>query len=106
MSSYPDSDHEEPQELEEGLFRVETRAGRKHRVVPPEPKRERMLSPQLLLEHRQGASNRTPRQINRDLIFNQIRINQPISRADLARYSGLQRSTISYIVEELLAKTG
>src|SRR5579883_2829911 len=64
----------------------------------------RVLSPQLILEHRQGASNRTPRQINRDLIFNQIRINQPISRADLARSSGLQRSTISYIVEELLAE--
>ncbi len=69
-----------------------------------EPKKLRVLSPQLILEHHQGASNRTPRQINRDLIFNQIRINQPISRADLARYSGLQRSTISYIVEELLAE--
>jgi len=67
------------------------------------PKRSRVISPQLVLEH-PGASNRTPRQINRDLIFNQIRINQPISRADLARCSGLQRSTISYIVEELLAE--
>lgn len=43
-----------------------------------------------------------PRQINRNLIFNQIRIRQPISRADLARCSGLQRSTVSLIVEELL----
>ena len=30
---------------------------------------------------------------------------QPISRADLARSSGLQRSTVSLIVEELLAET-
>jgi predicted NBD/HSP70 family sugar kinase len=45
-----------------------------------------------------------PRQINRNLIFNQIRTRQPISRADLARVSGLQRSTVSLIVEELLAE--
>lgn len=45
-----------------------------------------------------------PRQINRNLIFNQIRTRQPISRADLARSSGLQRSTVSLIVEELLAE--
>ena len=56
----------------------------------------------LLLEEKQSASNRTPRHINRNLIFNQIRIRQPISRADLARTSGLQRSTVSLIVEELL----
>ncbi len=80
------------------------RAKRENRSAPEERNKLRVLSPQLILEHRQGASNRTPRQINRDLIFNQIRINQPISRADLARFSGLQRSTISYIVEELLAE--
>lgn len=80
------------------------RARRPSRSEGREPKKPRVLSPQLILEHRQGASNRTPRQINRDLIFNQIRMNQPISRADLARSSGLQRSTISYIVEELLAE--
>ena len=51
-----------------------------------------------------SASNKTPRQINRNLIFNQIRTKQPISRADLARVSGLQRSTVSLIVEELLAE--
>jgi predicted NBD/HSP70 family sugar kinase len=87
---------------------VETAASarprRKNRAEPAEPKKVRVLSPQLILEHPRGASNRTPRQINRDLVFNQIRRNQPISRADLARSSGLQRSTISYIVEELLAE--
>ena len=51
-----------------------------------------------------SASNKIPRQINRNLIFNQIRTRQPISRADLARVSGLQRSTVSLIVEELLAE--
>lgn len=64
-----------------------------------------MIPPsRLFLEARQGASNRTPRQINRSLILNQIRTRQPISRADLARTSGLQRSTISSIVEDLLAE--
>ena len=51
-----------------------------------------------------SASNRIARQINRNLIFNQIRTRQPISRADLARASGLQRSTVSLIVEELIAE--
>ncbi len=51
-----------------------------------------------------SASNKMPRQINRNLIFNQIRTRQPISRADLSRSSGLQRSTVSLIVEELLAE--
>jgi len=61
-----------------------------------------LMMPMLLLEDKQSASNRTPRHINRNLIFNQIRTRQPISRADLARTSGLQRSTVSLIVEELL----
>lgn len=50
----------------------------------------------------QTASNKTPRAINRNLVFNLIRIRQPISRADLARACGLRRSTISLIVEELI----
>src|SRR6266568_4805377 len=62
-----------------------------------------MIPPsRLFIEERLGASNRTPRQINRSLVLNQIRARQPISRADLARISGLQRSTISTIVEGLL----
>jgi predicted NBD/HSP70 family sugar kinase len=51
----------------------------------------------------QIASNRTPRRINRDLLFNLVRTRHPISRADLARISGLQRSTVSAIVEDLIA---
>jgi len=60
-------------------------------------------SPSFAFTQKQSASNKTPRQINRNLVFNLIRARQPLSRADLARFSGLQRSTISLIVEELLA---
>jgi predicted NBD/HSP70 family sugar kinase len=48
------------------------------------------------------ASNEVVRDINRRVILNLIRTRQPLSRADLARLSGLQRSTISLIVEELV----
>jgi len=51
----------------------------------------------------QIASNRTPRRINRNLLFNLIRTRQSISRSDLARASGLQNSTVSVIVEDLIA---
>jgi predicted NBD/HSP70 family sugar kinase len=50
------------------------------------------------------ASSETARQINRRIVLNLIRSRQPISRADAARLSGLQRSTVSLIVEELLAE--
>jgi predicted NBD/HSP70 family sugar kinase len=50
----------------------------------------------------QAASSEVVRDINRRLVLNLIRTRQPISRADLARVSGLQRSTISLIVEELI----
>ena len=49
-----------------------------------------------------SASNKTPREINRNLVFNLIRTHQPLSRADLARLSGLQRSAVSLIVEILI----
>jgi predicted NBD/HSP70 family sugar kinase len=63
-----------------------------------------MPTSHFLPNNQQSASNKMPRQINRNLIFNQIRTKQPISRADLSRSSGLQRSTVSLIVEELLAE--
>jgi predicted NBD/HSP70 family sugar kinase len=50
----------------------------------------------------QLASSETARRINRDIILELIRAGQPISRADLARRSGLQRSTVSQIVEQLI----
>jgi predicted NBD/HSP70 family sugar kinase len=58
----------------------------------------------LALTGKQSASRGTPRNINRSLIFNQIRVRQPISRAELSRRTGLQRSTVSIIVEELIDK--
>ena len=63
-----------------------------------------MPTTRLFLNNQMSASNRIAREINRNLIFNQIRIKQPISRADLARTSGLQRSTVSLIVENLLTE--
>ena len=50
----------------------------------------------------QLASSETARSINRDIVLELIRTSQPISRADLARRSGLQRSTVSQIVEQLI----
>lgn len=50
----------------------------------------------------QGASNETVRDFNRRVVLNLIRTRTLISRADLARLSGLQRSTISLIVEQLM----
>jgi predicted NBD/HSP70 family sugar kinase len=52
----------------------------------------------------QGASSEMARDINRRLLLNLIRTRHPISRADLARLSGLQRSTVSLIVEQLIAE--
>ena len=48
------------------------------------------------------ARTETVRDINRRLVLNLIRSGQPISRADLARQSGLQRSTVSMITEQLI----
>jgi predicted NBD/HSP70 family sugar kinase len=48
------------------------------------------------------ATSETARNINRRIILDLIRTRQPISRADLARLSGLQRSTISVITEQLM----
>jgi len=50
----------------------------------------------------QGATSETARGINRGIILNLIRRRQPISRADLARASGLQPSTVSLITEQLI----
>ncbi|HEY3738893.1 MAG TPA: ROK family protein [Bryobacteraceae bacterium] len=52
----------------------------------------------------QGASSEIVRDINKRIVLNLMRARQPISRADLARASGLQRSTISLIVEDLIGE--
>jgi predicted NBD/HSP70 family sugar kinase len=56
------------------------------------------------LAEMQLASSETARIINRDIVLELIRANQPISRADLARRSGLGRSTVSQIVEQLIGE--
>jgi predicted NBD/HSP70 family sugar kinase len=56
------------------------------------------------LTNLQGASSEVARDINRRIILNLIRSRQPLSRADLARLSGLQRSTVSLIAEQLIAE--
>jgi len=56
------------------------------------------------LTEMQLASSETARVINRDIVLELIRTSQPISRADLARRSGLGRSTISQIVEQLISE--
>ena len=50
----------------------------------------------------QVATSETARDINRRIVLNLIRSQQPVSRADLARHSGLQRSTVSLITEQLI----
>ena len=47
------------------------------------------------------ARSSTIRDINRQIILNHIREKSPISRAEIARVTALQRSTVSLIVEEL-----
>lgn len=50
----------------------------------------------------ESASSETARHINREIVLHLIHSRQPISRADLARLSGLQRSTVSQIIEQLI----
>lgn len=54
------------------------------------------------LNNLQAASSETARDINRRIVLNLVRTRQPISRADLARSTGLQRSTVSVIVDQLI----
>lgn len=48
------------------------------------------------------ASSETAREINRDILLHSIHLHQPVSRADLARITGLQPSTVSVIVSQLI----
>jgi predicted NBD/HSP70 family sugar kinase/predicted transcriptional regulator len=49
----------------------------------------------------QVARSSTIRDINRQIVLNYVRDREPISRAEIARETELQRSTISTIVEDL-----
>src|SRR6266567_3931828 len=48
------------------------------------------------------ASSETAREIDRDIILHTIHRQQPVSRADLARLTGLQASTVSLIIGQLI----
>lgn len=54
------------------------------------------------LAHAELASTRNVRDTNRDIVLEITRSKQPVSRADLARLSGLQPSTVSSIVRQLI----
>ncbi len=56
------------------------------------------------LKNFQVASSDVARDINRTVLLSLIRSCQPASRADLARLSGLQRSTVSLIIEQLIGE--
>jgi len=53
------------------------------------------------LKKASAARSNTIRDINRQIVLNYVRELGPLSRADIARETALQRSTISLIVEEL-----
>ncbi len=48
------------------------------------------------------ASSETAREINREILLHTIHLHQPVSRADLARLTGLQPSTVSVIIGQLI----
>jgi len=50
------------------------------------------------------ATNGTARDINSRIMLNLVRKHQPVSRADLMRHSGLQRSTVSVITGQLIGE--
>ncbi len=56
------------------------------------------------LRKAQAARLNTIRDINRQIVLNYVREREPISRAEIARETELQRSTISAIVEGLTAE--
>ncbi|HZM06130.1 MAG TPA: ROK family protein [Candidatus Saccharimonadales bacterium] len=50
------------------------------------------------------ARSETARDINRRIVLNLVRKHQPISRAGVARRSGMQRSTVSAITGQLISE--
>jgi predicted NBD/HSP70 family sugar kinase len=50
------------------------------------------------------ATRGTSREINRSIVLNLVRAQQPISRADLARVMDVRRGAVSLIVNDLLAE--
>src|SRR5689334_24495198 len=62
---------------------------------------DRRLVRRIDLKKANAARSNTIRDINRQIVLNYVRELGPLSRADIARETALQRSTISLIVDEL-----
>jgi len=60
------------------------------------------VNPKPVRPSRGVASSQTARAINRDVVLETIHRRQPVSRADLARLTGLQASTVSLIISQLI----
>src|SRR2546423_7156226 len=56
------------------------------------------------LKKAQTAGLATIRDINRQIVLNYVREREPISRAEIARETALQRSTVSVIVDGLISE--
>src|SRR5207244_11070811 len=56
------------------------------------------------LKKAQAARLGTIRDINRQIVLNYVREREPISRAEIARETELQRSTVSAIVDCLIGE--
>lgn len=56
----------------------------------------------IMFPHQQSANHNLMRNINRVLILRHLRHEAPLSRAELAQRTGLTRSTVSSLVDELL----
>ena len=63
---------------------------------------ETHVNPKSARPNRGVASSQTARAINREIILETIHRRQPVSRADLARLTGLQASTVSLIIGQLI----
>ena len=68
----------------------------------PDPEHRNSGIKRVDLAYAELASSEVARDINRDIVLELIRTKQPVARADLSRFSGLQPSTVSSIVEQLL----
>jgi predicted NBD/HSP70 family sugar kinase len=66
------------------------------------PPTEKRVNPKPARPNRGVASSQTARAINRDIVLQTVHRHQPVSRADLARLTGLQASTVSLILGELI----
>jgi predicted NBD/HSP70 family sugar kinase len=60
------------------------------------------MTKRINLKRANVARSNTIRDINRQIVLNYIREAGPLSRAEIARLTALQRSTVSLIVEELI----